>query len=212
MAGHHFRNGAASVRRNGSGGSTTGEFCRWNDWSSAGSKVAAGERDSRHFHPMTFWRCTAVSALLSYSTSISLPRDFRARSNVINFKPATAVKANMYASAQTFGERLGIRERARNSFSISSGSGTKTTRSSAQIRSHRLQASAIDFVSTPMICPVVRSLRTVICVNRPKRNCSSPARSNHDRALSECICRLHRSASQTLASRKFNVFIDLLIR
>jgi hypothetical protein len=32
------------------------------DWSSAGSKVAAGERDSRHFHPMTFWRCTAASA------------------------------------------------------------------------------------------------------------------------------------------------------
>jgi hypothetical protein len=36
--------------------------------------------------------------------------------------------------------------------------------------------------------------------------------SKQDRALSECICRLHRSASQTLASRKFNVFIDLLIR
>jgi hypothetical protein len=44
--------------------------------------------------------------------STSLPRDFRARSNVINFKPATAVKVNMYASAQTFGERLGTRERA----------------------------------------------------------------------------------------------------
>src|SRR6266576_1686995 len=43
-------------------GSTTGEFCRWNEWSSAGSKVAAGERDSRHFHPMTFWRCTATSS------------------------------------------------------------------------------------------------------------------------------------------------------
>src|SRR3984957_2809754 len=153
-----------------------------------------------------------VSLQELYRTSTSLPRDFRARSNVINFKPATAVKANMYASAQTFGERLGIRVRARNSFSISSGSGTKTTRSSAQIRSHRLQASAIDFVSSPMICSVVRSLRTVICVNRPKRNCSCPACSNQDRALSECICRLHRSASQTLASRKFNVFIDLLIR
>src|ERR1700723_2442195 len=96
---------------------------------------------------MTFWTCTAASAYLSYSTSTSLPRDFRARSNVINFKPVTAVKANMYASAQTFGERLGIRERARNSISISSGSGTKTTRSSAQIRSHRLQASAIDLVA-----------------------------------------------------------------
>jgi hypothetical protein len=35
-----------------------------NDWSSAGSRVAAGERNSRHFHPMTFWRCTAASALL----------------------------------------------------------------------------------------------------------------------------------------------------
>jgi hypothetical protein len=45
-----------------------------------------------------------------------------------------------------------------------------------------------------------------------ERNCSYPACSNQDRALSECICRLHRSASQTLASRKFNVFIDLLIR
>src|ERR1700722_19526822 len=30
-------------------GATTGEFCRWNEWSSEGSKVAAGERDSRHF-------------------------------------------------------------------------------------------------------------------------------------------------------------------
>src|SRR6202021_2202031 len=161
---------------------------------------------------MTSWTCTAASAYLSYSQSTSLPRDCRARSNVINFKPATAVKANTYASAQTFGERLGIRERARNSSSISSGSGTKTTRSSAQIRSHRLQASAIDFVSSPMIGSVVRSLRTVIWGTRPKRNCSSPACSNQDLALSECICRLHRSASQTLASRKFNVFIDLLIR
>src|ERR1700728_1606017 len=107
---------------------------------------------------------------------------------------------------------LGIRERARNSFSISSGSGTKTTRSSAQIRSHRLQASAIDFVSTPVICSLVRSLRTVICVNLPKRNCCCPACSNQDLALWECICRLERSASQTLASRKFNVFINLLIR
>src|ERR1700689_2643254 len=160
---------------------------------------------------MIFWPGTAASAQLSYSTSTSLPRDFRARSNVINFKPATAVKANMYASAQTFGERLGIRQRARNSFSISSGSGTKTTRSSAQIRSHRLQASAIDFVSTPLICSVVRSLRTVTCVNRPKRNCSCPACSNQDLALSECTCRLHRRASQTLASRKFNVFIDLFV-
>jgi hypothetical protein len=183
-----------------------------NDCSSGGSRVAAGERNSRHFHPMTFWRLHSRIRVAVYSTSTSLPRDLRARSNVINFKPATAVKANMYASAQTFGERLGIRERARNSFSISSGSGTKITRSSAQIRSHRLQASAIDFVSTPMICLVVRSLRTVICVNRPKRNRSSPACSNQDLAVSECVCRLHRSASQTLASRKFNVFIDLLIR
>src|SRR5260370_651667 len=80
------------------------------------------------------------------------------------------------------------------------------------VRAQRFKPSAIDFVSTPMICSVVRSLRTVICVNRPKRNCSCPACSNQDLALSECICRLHRSASQTLASRKFNVFIDLLIR
>jgi len=53
MAGHHFRDGAPSVRRNASG-----------DWPSAGSKVPAGERDSRHvhLHPMTFWPCTAASA------------------------------------------------------------------------------------------------------------------------------------------------------
>src|SRR4029077_10808325 len=183
-----------------------------NDCSSGGSRVAAGERNSRHFHPMTFWRLHNRIRVAVYSTSTSLPRDFRARSNVINFKPATAVKANIYASAQTFAERLGIRERARNSFSISSGSGTKTTRSSAQIRSHRLQASAVDFVSTPMICSVERSLRTVICANRPKRNCSCPACSNQDLALSECICRLPMSARHTLASRKFNVLIDLLIR
>ena len=78
---------------------------------------------------------------------------------MINFKPATAVKANMYAFAQTFGVRLGIRERARNSVSISYGSGTKTTRSSAQILSHGLQASAIDFVSTPMICSGCEKLK-----------------------------------------------------
>ena len=98
-----------------------------NDCSSGGSRVAAGERNSRHFHPMTFWRLHNRIRVAVYSTSTSLPRDLRARSNVINFKPATAVKANMYASAQTFGERLGIRARARNSFSISSGSGTKNS-------------------------------------------------------------------------------------
>jgi hypothetical protein len=65
------------------------------------------------------------------------------------------------------------------------------------------------FVSFPMIFSVVRSLRTVICVKRQNKNCSSPAFSNQDVAVSECTCRLHKSASQTFASRKFNVFINL---
>ncbi len=52
----------------------------------------------------------------------------------------------------------------------------------------------------------------MICVKRQKRNCSSPARSNQSLAFSECACRLHMSASQTFASRKFNVFIYLFVR
>jgi len=174
-----------------------------NDWSSARSRVAAGERNSRHFHPMTFWRLHSRVRVAVYSTSTSLPRRLESSVKCDQLQACYGRESQRVRVCQTFGERLGIRERARNSFSISSGSGTKITRSSAQIRSHRLQASTMDFVSTPMICLVVRSLRTVICVNRPKRNCSSPACSNQDLAVSECVCRLHRSASQTLASRKF---------
>jgi len=64
-------------------------------------------------------------------------------------------------------------------------------------------------VSLPRIFSVVRSLRTVSWVKRQKKNCCSPVCSNQSRAGSEWMCRLHKSASQTLASRKFNVFIDL---
>jgi hypothetical protein len=60
-----------------------------------------------------------------------------------------------------------------------------------------------------MICPV-RSRRTAIWVKRQNRNCSSLACSNKDLVFSERTCRL-RSASQTLASRKFHVFIDTLV-
>jgi len=84
-------------------------------------------------------------------------------------------------------------------------------RVSAQIRSHKLQASDMVFVSAPMIGSVVRSLRTVIWVKRQKKNCSSPACWNQDWAFSECRCRLQINASHTFASRKFNVFIDLLV-
>ena len=84
-------------------------------------------------------------------------------------------------------------------------------RVSAQIRSHKLQASDMVLASFPMTWSVVRSLRTVTCVKRQKKNCSSPACSNQSRALSECTCRLHISASQTFASRKFNAFIDLFV-
>src|SRR5271165_2402606 len=84
-------------------------------------------------------------------------------------------------------------------------------RLSAQTRSHRAQASAMLLASFPIICSVVRSLRTVIWVKRQKKNRSWPACSNQSRAFSECICRPHRRASQTLASRKFNVFIDLFV-
>ncbi len=84
-------------------------------------------------------------------------------------------------------------------------------RLSAQIRSHKLQASDMVFVSFPMICCVVRSRKTVSCVKRQKENCCSLACSNQSLALSECTCRLHKSASQTFASRKFNVFIDSFV-
>src|SRR5258708_34481560 len=84
-------------------------------------------------------------------------------------------------------------------------------RPSAQTRSHRLQASDMVLVSFPMIGAVVRSRKTVIWVKRQKKNCSWPACSNQCVALSECSCRFQKSASQTLASRKFNVFIDLFV-
>src|ERR1700680_799698 len=67
-------------------------------------------------------------------------------------------------------------------------------------------------VSLAMISLVVTSRRTVICVKRRKKKCSSADRSNHSRARSECTCRPQSSASQTLASRKFNVFINLFVR
>src|SRR5437763_15790505 len=63
-------------------------------------------------------------------------------------------------------------------------------------------------VSFLMTCSVVRRRSTVSWVKRQKKNCSSLTRSNHRRASSECTCRLQNRAIQTLASRKFNVFID----
>ncbi len=51
----------------------------------------------------------------------------------------------------------------------------------------------------------------MIWVKRQKRNCASPPWSNQVLAFSECTCRLHKRASQTLASRKFNVLIDLFV-
>src|SRR5882762_8387599 len=62
-----------------------------------------------------------------------------------------------------------------------------------------------------MISFVVTSRRTVICVKRQKKNCSSADRSNHARAFSECTGRPQRSASQTFASRKFHVFINQFV-
>src|SRR5271154_130688 len=94
---------------------------------------------------------------------------------------------------------------------MSSGSGRNAIRLSAHTRSHRLQASDMVFVSLPMIFSVVRSLKTVSWVKRQKKNCCSPVCSNQSRAVSECTCRLHKSASHTFASRKFNVFIDLFV-
>jgi hypothetical protein len=84
-------------------------------------------------------------------------------------------------------------------------------RVSAQTRSHKLQASAMVLVSFPMICSVVSNLRTVTCVKRQKKNCSSSASSNQSLALSECMCRLQSRASHTFESRKFNMFIDLFV-
>ena len=84
-------------------------------------------------------------------------------------------------------------------------------RLSAQIRSHKPHASDMVFASVPMIFSVVSSLKTVSWVKRQKKNCSSLASSNQSLAFSECTWRFHRSASQTLASRKFNMFIDLFV-
>src|SRR5260370_30082337 len=67
------------------------------------------------------------------------------------------------------------------------------------------------FVSFPIIFSVVRSIKPVSCVKRQKKNFSWLACSNQAMARSEWTCRFHASASQTLASRKFNVFIDLLV-
>jgi hypothetical protein len=66
-------------------------------------------------------------------------------------------------------------------------------------------------VSLPMIFSVVMSRSTVIWVKRQKKNSSCWAFSNQTLAVSEWTCRPHRSANQTLASRKFNVFIDLFV-
>src|SRR6202521_619723 len=84
-------------------------------------------------------------------------------------------------------------------------------RLSAQILSQRFHASDIFFVSLPMTSLVVTRRRTVICVKWQKKSCSSADRSNHSRACSECTCRLQSSASQTFASRKFNVFINIFV-
>src|ERR1700722_5791333 len=84
-------------------------------------------------------------------------------------------------------------------------------RLSAQARSHNFQASDMVLASFPIICSVVRRRRTVIWVTRQKKNCSSRDCSNQRVARSECTCRLQKRASQTFASRKFNVFIDLFI-
>src|SRR5579872_5562566 len=69
----------------------------------------------------------------------------------------------------------------------------------------------MDLVPAPRIFSVVRSRRTVSWVKRQKINLCSAASSNQDRALSACTWRLQTSASQTFASRKFNVFIDLFV-
>lgn len=66
-------------------------------------------------------------------------------------------------------------------------------------------------VSFPITFSVVKRRRTVSCVKRQKKNSSSPAFSNQSLAVSEWMCRLHIKANQTLASRKFNVFIDLFV-
>jgi len=69
----------------------------------------------------------------------------------------------------------------------------------------------MDLVSAPIIFSVVGWRRPVNWVKRQKINLCSPASSNQDRALSACTWRLQTSASQTFASRKFNVFIDLFV-
>ena len=84
-------------------------------------------------------------------------------------------------------------------------------RGSAHTRSQRRQASDMDFVSFPRTDSAVSKRRTVSWVKRQKKNCSSPASTNQDRAFSECACRPQIKASHTFESGKFNVFIDLFV-
>ena len=73
---------------------------------------------------------------------------------------------------------------------------------------HAISIKAGGIVPLPRVGGALsHAVGSIRNLSRPCQTCS-----NQDRALSEWICRLHRSASQTLASRKFNLFIDLLIR
>src|SRR5207249_10526806 len=134
------------------------------------------------------------------------------RSNVTSLRPATTANATRYASAHTFGDELRSAENRRNSGSMASGSASSAIRSSAHTLSHRAHASDIVLTSFPITIGVVKSRRTVICVIRQKKNSSSLERSNHARAFSDWMWPLQKSASHTLASRKFNTFIDLVVR
>src|ERR1700727_187442 len=65
--------------------------------------------------------------------------------------------------------------------------------------------------SRPITGSVVSRRSVVNWVNRQKKNCWSEDDSIHSRALLACMWRSHTSATQILASRKFNVFIDLFV-
>ena len=71
-----------------------------------------------------------------------------------------------------------------------------------------VQARDMDLVSAPIILSVVSSRRTVIWVKRQENELFLSGLRKPRRALAACTCRVQSSASQTLASRKFNVFMD----
>ena len=75
----------------------------------------------------------------------------------------------------------------------------------------RSQASDMVFASFPMICSVVRSLKTAGCRETTEKELLFADLLKPKHGRSEYTCRLHMRESQRFTSREFNVFIDLFV-